>query len=111
MSFLQSYCVDKDFVHNILVPKHGVAHVSDTYEIFCGGYVGWIDKNKRQEHLVAGGHTGDGDPFYVCRGVIRGQVFPGKFLKEYGCCYVPVGNKEECATDYSLMATCCNLGN
>lgn len=87
-----------------LVPKDGIEHWSDHYEVLCGGSIKWIPSTEKQENLITGGQAGNGIAFYVCRGVFKEKLIPGKYYEPTGCCYIPCFGKEECVTDYSLLS-------
>lgn len=86
------------------VPKNGIEHWSDEYEVFCTPNFSWVGKDSDHTHAVAGGKAGNGEPFYVCRGIVNGQETPGKLYKPTGCCYIGSINVEHCIQDaYSVL--------
>lgn len=90
-----------------LVPKDGVEHSSDVYEVLCKNTTSWnyMYSGNKIKNAIIGGSAGNGEPFYVCSGFLDGQKIPGKFYKPTGCCYVALLGKEYCAETYLYLTT------
>lgn len=87
----------------ILVPKDGVEHYLESYELLCTNTGDWVEKHGHSEHAVPAGVAVDGQNFYICRGKYLTSVLPGKYRRSIDCCFIQFANQEYCAKEYNVL--------
>ena len=91
------------------IPHGGREHEIESYEVLVfnseSPSATWVAASNGDlpERAILGGREAKGEPLYVAKALVDGQVSIGKLRPSNGKCYVPHNGKEIVVTSYEVL--------
>ncbi|VDM33557.1 unnamed protein product [Hydatigera taeniaeformis] len=94
------------------VPYGGKEHELQECEILCDTSVGcdgscykWVRDSDGDvpKHAIVAGVANDGQPLFVCKAPVEGELCVGKVHKGHSSAYIPYGGEEHSVENYEVL--------